>query len=211
MPLTHAVSIGLTLEAFLKGSSEDREIGDQIAVLPSLELKPSRNTRLRFIGAYRKRYFETSTSNATNVYGAADARIRFGISTVEGAARIEENQPQLARLRFQRQTYTARYIRAVTDRDELLFGVEYRPVKYPERFVEITVAFGDNSGPGKAGTTTIEVPRRDERWKPQFSWTRQWTRNLRTELEYEYEMRVSNDPNKRYRGHILTFTTAVPW
>jgi hypothetical protein len=213
MPVNHAVSVGLTLEAFLKGSSEDREIGDQIALLPRLELKPSRNTRVRFIGAYRKRYFETETSNATNVYGAADARVRFGISTVEAAARVEENRPQLARLGFHRQTYTARYIRAVTDRDELLVGVEYRPVKYPERFVEIDVASDDNSGPGNARdrTTTIEVPRHDERWKPHFSWTREWTRNLLTELEYEYEMRSSNDPDKRYRGHILTFTTAVPW
>jgi hypothetical protein len=213
MPVNRVVSLGLTLEAFLKGSSEDREIGDQVAVLPRLELRASRNARLRFIGAYRKRYFETATSNSTNIYGSADARVRFGSSTIEAAARVEKNRPQLSRLRFQRQTYTARYIRSVTDRDDVLFGLEYRPVRYPERFVEIEMLCEDNSGRGNCDDDpeTIDVPRHDERWKPHFVWTREWTRNLRTELEYEYEMRFSNDPDKRYRGHILTFTTALPW
>lgn len=214
MPVNRVVSLGLTLEAFLKGSSEDREIGDQLAVLPRVELRASRSTRLRLIGAYRKRYFETATSNSTNTYGHADLRVRFGVSTIEAAARVERNRPQLARLRFLRQTYTTRYIRSVTDHDDLLFGLEYRPVKYPERLVDVVVASNDNRGPGKDeddDPETIEVPRRDERWKPHFSWTREWTRNLRTELEYEYEKRFSNDPDKRYRGHVLTLTAARPW
>lgn len=203
MPLGKLLRAGLTGEIFLKGSSEDREIGDQYAILPRVELRPSDNIRVRIITAYRKRYYgESSGSNATNKYVTLDSRIGVGAGVLEGAARFEENLPRTTRLRFQRQTYTMRYTWPLSHHDELLAGLEYRPVKYPERTVDIE---------DEEGETIREEVRQDRRWKPHVRWMREWTRNLRTDLEYEYEMRLSNDPDKKYRGHVLTFTTAIPW
>lgn len=202
-PLGKHLLFGVTGEIFLKGSSEDREIGDQYAVLPRIEIRPTDNTRFRIITAYRKRYYgESSGSNATNRYVTFDSRIRLNGGTLEGAARFEENLPKLTRLRFQRQTFTGRYGWSVGDRSELIAGVEYRPVKYPERTVDIE---------DDEGETIREEVRRDTRWKPHLIWLREWTRKFRSDLEYEYEWRLSNDPDKRYRGHVLTLTTAVLW
>lgn len=202
-PVGKHLLFGLTGEIFLKGSSEDREIGDQYAILPRVEIRPTDNTRFRVITAYRKRYYgESSGSNATNRYVTFDSRIRLNGGTLEGAARFEENLPKLTRLRFQRQTFTGRYGWTVGERSELIAGVEYRPVRYPERTVDIE---------DDEGETIREEVRRDTRWKPHLIWLREWTRKLRTDLEYEYEWRLSNDPDKRYRGHVLTLTTAVLW
>lgn len=203
IPVSKALLVGLTGEIFLKGSSEDREIGDQYAILPRVEMRPTGNTRFRIITAYRKRYYgPASGSNAKNRYIIFDSRIRLHSGTLEGAARFEDQLPKLTRLRFKRQTYTGRYAWLLGDRGELMAGLEYRPVRYPERTVDIEDAEGE---------TIREEIRQDRRWKPELSWTHEWTRNLRTELQYEYEMRFSNDPDKRYRGHVLTLTTAIPW
>jgi hypothetical protein len=202
-PLGKHLLFGVTGEIFLKGSSEDREIGDQYAVLPRIEIRPTDNTRFRVITAYRKRYYgESSGSNATNRYVTFDSRIRLNGGTLEGAARFEENLPKLTRLRFQRQTFTGRYGWDVGDRGQLIAGVEYRPVRYPERTVDIE---------DDEGETIREEVRRDTRWKPNLIWLRQWTQKFRTDLEYEYEWRLSNDPDKHYRGHVLSLTTAVLW
>jgi len=203
MHVSKLMLVGLTGEIFFKGSSEDREIGDQYAILPRVEMRPTDNTRFRIITAYRKRYYgPASGSNATNRYITFDSRIRLNSGTLEGAARFEENLPNLTRLRFRRQTYTGRYGWPVGDRGELMAGLEYRPVRYPGRTVDIEDVEGE---------TIREEIRQDRRWKPELSWSHEWTRNLRTELQYEYEMRLSNDPDKRYRGHVLTLTTAIPW
>jgi hypothetical protein len=204
VPVSKRVLVGLTGEIFLKGSSsEDREVGDQYAVLPRVEMRPTDNMRFRIITAYRKRYYGAgSVTNATNRYITFDSRIRLNGGTLEGAARFEEQRPKLSRLRFKRQTYTARYAWLLGDRGALMAGLEYRPVRYPERTVDIEDAEGE--------TIRKEI-RQDRRWKPELSWTHEWSRNLRTELQYEYEMRFSNDPDKRYRGHVLTLTTAIPW
>ncbi|HVF39297.1 MAG TPA: hypothetical protein VM939_05300, partial [Gemmatimonadaceae bacterium] len=130
-----------------------------------------------------------------------DSRLRMRSGTLEGAARFEENLPKTTRLRFFRQTYTARYTFPLSHDDDLLVGLEYRPVKYPERTVEFEDEDGDE----------YEEVRKDRRWKPQVRWSRQWTGKLLTDLEYEYEMRLSNDPEKRYRGHVITFGTVVEW
>jgi hypothetical protein len=206
IPLGDRLLVGLIGEGALKGSSEDREIGDQAAIIPRLEIRPWDDVRVRLIGAYRKRYFgEASGANATNRYATVDTRIRFSSGTLEGTARFEENRPRTERNRFRRFTYSSAYTWPVGDRNEFVAGLEYRPVWYPERDVDIIIIDEDGE------EDEIEVPRRDVRWKPELGWMRDWTRNLRTELEYEYEMRTSNDPEKKYRGHVITFTTLWSW
>ncbi|MDP9177179.1 MAG: hypothetical protein M3O61_05815 [Gemmatimonadota bacterium] len=203
IPLGSMLLFGVTGEIYLKGSSEDREVGDQYAVLPRIEIRPIDDVRFRIITGYRQRKFaEAPNSNAINRYVTFDSRIRFGEGTLEGAARFERNLPKITRLRFKRQTYSARYGREVGDRAEVFAGLEYRPVQYPERTVDILDEEGEEIG---------EEPRVDRRWKPQVKWAHEWSRNVRTDVEYEYEMRFSNDPDKKYRGHVLTVTTAIPW
>jgi hypothetical protein len=198
MPVLPWLSVGLTAEASLKGSSEDREIGDQYGFLPRLELRPNSDIRLRVTTAYRKRYYgEASGSNSTNRYVAVNSYVNAGNGTLEGAARFEKNNPERARNRFERQTYTTRYITPLSERDELLVGLEYSPRRYPERLVDVD--------------EDRKEPRLDRKWAPELRWVRTWRRNFRTELEHEFETRFSNDPEKGYRGHVLTLTTKVPW
>jgi hypothetical protein len=194
------LTLGLTAEALLKGSSEDRQVGNQFALLPSIELRPSASTRLRTVGAYRRRYYEdTPDLDAENYYVDVDGRAELGDAQLEAGARFERNNPELLRNRFERETYNVRLTMAATARDEILFDLKNTRVLYPERLVELDDK-EDN-----------EAPRRDRKWTPRVSWLRDWGGGLQTELEYELETRDSNDPDKDYRGNLLTLTTRLIW
>ncbi len=198
MPVRPWLSVGLTAEASLKGSSEDREIGDQYGFLPRLELRPNSDIRVRLSTAYRKRSFGEASGSNSNRYVALNSYVNLGHGTLEGAARFEKNNPQRARNRFERQTYTTRgtslHSRSATSCSS---AWSIRPGAIPERLVDVD--------------EDREEPRLDRKWSPELRWVRTWRRNFRTELEYEFETRFSNDPEKGYRGHVLTLTTAVPW
>jgi hypothetical protein len=190
MPVGRRMQVGLTIEGSLKGSSEDRELGDQIVLLPQVEFRPGGDIRVRVSGARRWRYFDNSKSS--NEYVGVESRTPLGPGTLDLSARFERNVPERRAYRFERQTYRTRYTAPIGERNELLAGVKYSPVYHPERLVEV----GED----------LEEPRRDRKWTPELIWIRDWNHYISTELEYEFEIRSSNNPEKKYRGHVVTLT-----
>lgn len=195
--LARAVEVAIVSEGSLKGSAEDRDVADQLALLPRLDLRLSERHRLRFVGAHRwRRYALTPDQSATNDYAALELRRRSADETIwEGEARVERNAAAGSRFVYQRMTVSAAHSRPVGRRSFIDLELQYRVQRYPNRLVEV-----DN----------VDVPRRDARVEPAIGW--RWSRwGTELELRYEPERRWSNDPDKGFVQHLTTMGISRRW
>lgn len=195
--LGRAVEVAMVSEGSLKGSAEDRDVADQLALLPRLDVRLSERHRLRFVGAHRwRRYALTPDQNATNAYAALEWRRRSVDETIwEGEARVERNAAAGSRFAYQRMTVSAAHSHPMGRRSFLDLELQYRVQYYPSRLVEV-----DN----------VDVPRRDARVEPAIGW--RWSRwGTELELRYEPERRWSNDPDKGFVQHLTTMGISRRW
>ena len=102
--------------------------------------------------------------------------------------RYEWNRSETGRRDFQGPRVEIGVVRSLTERDELRVELEWRDRRYVSRTVEI---LGE------------DVLREDTRWTPRIVWERSFNRYLVTRVEYEFESRGSNDPDKRMGNHEL--------
>ncbi len=183
-------TLATVTEIALKGSSEDRSVGDQYVLEPRLEYEFDRSSQARLYGAARVRKFDdTPDQNGLNRYVGIEFTQDAGNDREwEVGARYEVNGARTVRRRYNRWTWHTKYTTEVGDRDELELEVKIRSRTFPKRFVEVE---------------DEDVPRRDQRFIPSVVWTRalgdQWGLNT----QYEYETRASNDPEQDYTGHQL--------
>ena len=57
----------------------------------------------------------------------------------------------------------------------------------------------------------VRVPRRDRRWVADVLYERPLRRDVRMGLNYRYETRSSNDPEKNFNSHLFGVTFAFDW
>ncbi|MEP6471621.1 MAG: hypothetical protein ABJC28_06360 [Acidobacteriota bacterium] len=182
------LSIETVGEIALKGSSEDRELGDQYILQPRIHYRISPSSRLRLYGAYRlRRYEENPDRDALNRYVGLELRQRLARATVEFGYRWENNQADNPRFTYDRQTYSAQFSTPLYGGlHRLAAEVRYRPQQYQHRFID------------HANTTL----RRDARWIFSLDAAFALGRHLELVSGYTYENRSSNDPDKKYNAHI---------
>lgn len=195
--LSKAVEVAMVSEGSLKGSAEDRDVADQLALLPRVDLRLSEHHRLRLVGAHRwRRYALAPDQDASNDYAAIELRRRSDDeATWEGEARVERNAAAGRRFVYQRMTVSAAHSRPVGRRSFLDLELQYRMQRYPDRLVEVN---------------SVDVPRRDARVEPAFGW--RWSRwGTEVELRYEPERRWSNDPDKGFVQHLTTVGISRRW
>lgn len=175
-------------EISLKGSSEDRNIGNHYILEPRLTYRIDDDTDLRLNGAARLRRFEEEPEqNALNRYvGAEFTQEADGDREWEVEARYEINGAENERRRYRRWTWRTAFATPVSSRDHLQLELRIRTRRFTHRLVEIE---------------DEDVLREDHRWTPFVQWTRQFPAGLGLVLQYEYETRASNDPEQAYRGH----------
>src|SRR5207247_7304395 len=145
-------------EGSIKGSTEDRELSNQLALAPQLEFRFTSALRLRAFGAWRvRRYEDTPDRNAVNRYGGLElvGRPRSG-ARWDAGGRYELNAAESDRQRYLRWTWFGALTRPVTAHDRLELEMRYRRQRYPYRLVDVS------HGP--------DVPRRDRRVEPEISW-----------------------------------------
>lgn len=179
-------------EVSFKGSSEDRDLGNQYVLMPRAEYRLNKVSRFRLAGAYRlKDPIEHATPVEHNRFLELEFRQKLDDRRWEAGYRIERNRSENLRREYARRTFTTSYGTALTGRDELGMEVKYRVQTYSGRTVEVE---------------DEDVLRQDHRWIPSLSWTRQLPFNASATLEYQYETRSSNDPEKGYNAHLLMLT-----
>lgn len=189
-------------EASLKGSTEDRELADVYSIQPRLEFKIDHAFSISLLPTLRfKRYPDQPGRNAVNPYMALELERKSGDgSKLEIASRYERKQTRVERGRYLRWVHEVEFSWPVGERNEFELELEYRSKRYLHRLVEVEIDDDE-----------LDVPRRDQKWRPSVAWVRRLSRGIDVSLEYEYETRVSNDPEKWYDAHLLFVQAMVTW
>lgn len=186
------LSLDLTGGMGLNATTEDREIGNRYAVRPRLTIGRG-DARLRLYGLYRARRFETdeSSDETTRGLGGAFRGVSDG-ATVQFGYRYEEADSESELRRYLQHRATADYEVPLGRRGGLRGSLEWRPRRYLERTVSLD---GE------------EVARLDARWTAAASLTYDfsWGQDLR--LDYSFQRRTSNDPERAYHAHRVSLGT----
>jgi hypothetical protein len=182
-----------SIEAFgeiaLKGSSEDRELGDQYIFEPRLHYRISPSSRLRLYVAYRLRRYDVNPQrDANNQFAGLELRKHLGRAIFDLGYRWEKNRAAGPRYTYDRQTYSAQfYTLFAGGLHRLGMELRYRPQQYSHRFVDNHAANG---------------LRRDARWIYSLNSSFSLGRSLELLPEYRFERRSSNDPGKKFDAHV---------
>lgn len=189
-----------TAEISLKGSSEDRDVNNQYVLEQQIQYRINPRNRVRAFAAYRlKRYPLVDVGkNAVDPYvGARFEQTLRGGRVWEISYRYDKNRSQDPKDRYVRWTYGAQFSTPLFDnrRDLLTFEARYSPRLYA-RQVKVD---GER------------VPRRDRRWTFDALYERPLTRDVQWGLNYRYETRDSNDPDKKFDSHLLGVTFGFKW
>ncbi len=186
------------IEASIKGNSEDRDLGNQYAFKPRLELRPTGRTAIRFTGAYRLKQDERDPeSDAVNTYLAVDLRQRYpagGEMTL--GVRRESNRSVGLDNRYLRTLYSLELSSPTAASHVLSFGLNFRAQRYRYRTVAVD------------GRTLL---RRDHRVTAGLEYTHRVGFATEVTLGYEFEARGSNDPRKEYVAHQMSFAVRRRW
>jgi hypothetical protein len=187
-----------TAEMSLKGSSEDREINNNYILEQQLQYRFATNTRIAALAAYRlKRYpLLDQDSNAVDSYAGAKIEQRFrGDRRIEFYYRYDRNRAWDPRNNYIRRTYSVEFETPLSlrRRDLIVAEFRYSPRHYQNRLTRVN---------------GIRVPRNDQRWVFDVSYERAIRPNLLLAIDYQYEKRGSNDPDKLFTSNVfgLRFT-----
>lgn len=189
-----------TGEISLKGSSEDRDVNNQYLLEQQLQYRINPNNRLRLFGAYRlKRYpLDDIGKNAVDPYiGARFEQKLKGGRGWEILYRYDKNRSQDPKDRYVRWTYDAQFTTPLFRKrqDLLTLDLRYAPRLYA-RQVKVD---------------GVRVPRRDQRWVLDVLYERPLNQDVRVGLNYRFEIRNSNDPEKNFTSHQFGMTFAFNW
>lgn len=181
-------------EVALKGSSEDRDIGNQYIFLPRLNYRLSLARRLRVYGGYRIRRYDVDTGrDAANRYAGVEFRnISASRGQWENGYRYETNSARAQRRSYTRRSYFTAWTAPLRGGDQMVLELQYRSQRYDKRPVSVD---------------GIMTPRHDHRLLPSLEWVHPINHNAALALDYTFEYRTSNDPSKDYQDHWLVLTS----
>jgi hypothetical protein len=190
-----------TGEVSIKGSSEDREVNNNYILEQQLQYRFTSATRIAALAAYRvKRYpLVDRGSDAIDSYVGGKFEQRFaGDRGLELGYRYDHNRANDPRDRYIRRSYTAEFSTPLSRkrRDSILMELRYSPRQYQSRLVRMN---------------GVRVPRRDKRWVLDVTYERPLRDDLLMALEYSYERRNSNDPEKRFSSNVFGVTFTFDW
>ena len=189
-----------TGEISLKGSSEDRDVNNQYVLEQQIQYRINANNRVRAFGAYRtKRYsLDERGKNAVDPYIGArfDQKLKGGRGW-EIIYRYDKNRSQDPKDFYVRRTYGAQFFTPLfkNRHDLLTLEARYAPRLYA-RQVKVD---------------GVRVPRRDQRWELDVLYERPLRQDVQLGLNYGYEKRNSNDPDKKFDSHLFGVTFTFKW
>lgn len=188
-------TIGFVTELQIRGSGEDRSLGDQLQFEPSYTWEPARNTEVKLRGVTRLRQDRNSDQGETNLFLDAELAQSLGSDTeVSLGARFERNRSDDGRRDFQGPRARIEVERELNSRGVVAFELEYRERKYVSRMVD---------------TDEGEALRHDTRLIPALTWQRDFGNWFQLHFEYDYEARRSNDFDKNLGGHTVLLGVRV--
>ncbi len=193
---TRRVTLETEAEVTLKGSSEDRDLGDQYLGRQSLAWQPWRKTTLEAAVAVRlRRYPDNVDRNGANRYLQLTLAQQIGSAFEATAAWRAERNDAGSRYDYDRRTVELE-LEGGLPIGRVTIGGRVRRQRYDTRLVD---------------DASIPTPRRDWRYQGLAAWeVRPW-RSLAVILEYQHEARRSNDPEKRFAAHQFGLSFERTW
>lgn len=185
-------------EISLKGSNEDRDLSDRYIVSHRLKFRLNEASQLRLNTGYRRKLYDDDPgANAHNPYAGVDYRRGFSSGVQWNAGyRWETNIAETERRRYDRTTLFTEVTIPVSQKSDLRAGLRYREQFYPERVVRDVEA---------------RPLRRDHRWLGSVSWTRSLFDHIALAVDYLYEERGSNEPDKEFDSHGVSVSVIRYW
>jgi hypothetical protein len=193
--LSKPLSFEAVGEISIKGSTEDRELGNQYIVSPRLQYRLPGNYRIGLETGYRLKHYDDRTRNATNPYGGLRFSRRFGRGRWDVGYRYEENHADATRNRYIRSTYSGDVILPVTPADTIGFELKFRSRHY-QRLVRVD---------------DRRVQLRDLKWSLSPEWVHVLNPALQLRAVYEFERRGANDPARNYGAHSTSIAVERRW
>jgi len=187
-----------TTEISLKGSSEDREVNNNYIFEEQIQYRFPFNTRVAGFAAYRlKRYplIELDSNSIDSYVGGKIEQRLPKDRRVEFTYRYDHNRAWDPRNNYIRRTYSLDFETplSIVRHDSVSAEFRYSPRDYQNRTTRVN---------------GIRVPRHDDRWVFDVTYTRFIRPNLSMAVFYQFEKRNSNDVDKRFNSNVfgLTFT-----
>ena len=195
--VTHWLTVELVGEGALKGSSEDRDVSDQVTLLPRAEFRLTDANRARVGVSQRwRRYPTDSVQNAVNRYVVAELRHTLGGgASIETEARLEGNDARGARFDYRRSSVSCTYSAPLGPVLAFELGMQYRIQEYSGRVVRIN---------------RVDHRRVDHRIEPSAALALRLGASA-IALSYDPEWRRSNDPAKVIDQQILQLSVRHRW
>jgi hypothetical protein len=182
----------------LKGANEDRDLSDRYTLSQRFRFRLTERDQLRLTAGYRlKLYEDDPSSDARNRFGGLDFRHRFASGAQWSLGyRQDLNQSEGERRDYRRTTLSTGLSIPFAGDAFARIGVRRREQEYPNRLVRLGGEL---------------VSRQDERWLGSLSVGRSFFKTTAMALEYQYEIRFSNDPDKEYNGHSVGLSLIRFW
>jgi hypothetical protein len=179
-----------------RGSTEDNEIVNQETVLGELWLRGDGPT-FRALGGWRwRRYSDRDAYDENILLGGADLRQKVSREvSVRLGYRYEDADSRSQDRDYLRHRLTGAYELRLTSRLRAQLQLEHQWRRYPRDRVEV------------AG---VETARKDRRWIPGARLIQRFPRGQEVALEYEFQSRISNDPDKEYQVHRVSLRLGWP-
>jgi hypothetical protein len=192
------LELGVYGDLNTRTANEDQQLVNQFTVSPSIALFGPRSLGIQVYGAYRVRDFINVAGEDEIIrYVGVEGQTRLWMSARFTAGyRYEEADSQLPSESYFRRRIEAKLEQYIGRWDRLRVSVQYRVREYPHDLVD--------SGTG-------EVSREDRRWIPGARWTHRLIGGQQIELDYLYQDRSSNDPDKEYEAHRITLAFRWPF
>ena len=185
-------------EGSIKGSSEDRELSNQLSLSPRVEYRITPVWRVRAFGAWRlKRYPDSPDRNAINRYAGLELAVRHPGVRWSAGGRYEVNAAESSRQEYLRWTWFGDLSMPVGTWDRLELEMRYRRQRYPFRLVDV------KGGP--------DIPRYDVRVEPEVTWVHRLDEDMEARVGYAFSGRDSNDARRDYRSHQVIASLLRRW
>jgi hypothetical protein len=198
-PLFGSIRVGLAGAVRVGSVTEDRELVNQLALRPRLEVRLSQAVRVTGYGEHRWRRVTGAAerSDTSWLAGLTLAQRWRGGGLWEVQGQYERNRSERASSRHVGWAGRTTVRVPLTRSDRVALELTHQQRRYPERLVELEFE---------------EVARRDRRWTPTLSYTHDFAGGYWTlELEYELENNRSNDVEEEYLAHRTGFTIRRRW
>ncbi len=186
------------IEAILKGTNDDRETNNQFIGTQKLGFRFDEKTRAQIYYAYRVKRFipEDAERNSVNpMYGFKFSRRLGDRADWEIGYRYDQNRAQSDRQNYIRSTYSTELKYQLTKKDLLEAGFAYKPRLYSR-----TLRVGE-----------VRVPRHDHKYTWEIDWQHRLSNRFGFELGYSFERQTSNDIEKLYSDHQISFSLTYHW